>query len=649
MASACQVSKAKAEDVGRKCDNLIQPMLHEVNTARFMPMFRQERSSTGARVSAAASGAGNGIAAGFLSGAQLHRVPAKQDKQRLDSIVATRRSTGEPYSKQRFVFDDNNLPIRRINSLWEPVSSKYVDVEEYEFTWDSDGYCLSQVSKSNAYGYGVKIDYTYNDRKLGTSMIQSNMEPDGSWTPYSKGEYGYDDRGNIVEEYTYLYDEETKEWTPQAHNLASWDANGWQTMIEPYYWNGTEWVGNGERQEYTYLAKDLMTQVKSYYWLPDAKEWLWYCNLENDFNERNQLLRREKTFYNREYNDWGGEATYNGTTYYNEKGLKEYYDDGRNKYDLSYASKEHGKYVKGSDWTYDWTDTDNGGRSAYQVASIYDDDGNQTVTGVFVDGYDASGNHVYLLEKTRDWTSGEMVPDYERDWTYDDNGLLVGEHTYTYADNGTKRHGDLSVEYTYADNGKLLSIVNSAEKSESEGGGLTPMGAKAHVDAGGIDWVYTSKNEFTYEQDTVLVANVFYRWVNDEWTTSSGEHDYYDYATPLSDVVIWPGYTGWHKMDRMETFISGSDDDWYVYDYYYSNVGATGIKAAGKHGAVRVYPTLVEDGFTVEAPADAEVLLFGANGMCVARTKVGYVQMQNMPKGMYVVSVAGDKTKIIKK
>lgn len=649
MASACQVSKAGAEELSRKCENLIQPKLHELNVSRFMPTSRIGKDNTGSRKSAALPLAGESMQGGFLSGTQLHRAPAKQNRQRLDSIVTTVRSTGEPYSRQRFVFDENNLPKRRVNSLWDDTSSEYVDVEEYEYTWDSDGYCLSQISKSSIYGYGVKVDYTYNDRKLGTSMVQSNMNTDGSWTPYSKGEYSYDDRGNIVEEYTYLYDEDSKAWTPQTHNLAAWDANGWQTLIEPYYWNGTEWTANGERQEYTYRAKDLMTQVKSYYWLSDKKEWLWYCNLEQDFNDRNQLLRREKQFYNREYSDWGGKATYDGTTYSNEKSLSEYYDDGRKKYEVSYSSPAHGEYAKGADWTYDWTDTDDGGKSAYQEASIYDADGNKTITGIFVDKYDAAGNHCYLLEKQRNWSTGEVLPDYERDWTYDGKGLLVNEHTYTYTDNGTKRHGELAVDYTYADNGKLLSIVNRAEKTDDGGGGLKPMGVKARVDSDGIDWEYTTKSELAYEQDTILVENIFYRWTDGKWAMANGEHDYYDFATPLSDVIIWPGYNGYHKMDKMETYISGSDNDWYVNNYYYSNVGTTGIKTIEKHDAVSVYPTLVENGFMVEAPADADVEVFSANGMRVAKEKAGYISMQNMPKGMYVVSVGDTKTKIVKK
>lgn len=636
--------------------NFIKPKLHVLNPDNYTVKPRREQLAAERRQPTAATARTrqtdtSATGSGFLSGAQLHRVPESQTKQRLDSIVTTVQSTGKPYSKQQFSFDKDNLPVKRVNSLWDENTNEYVPAEVYEFTWDADGYCLSQTQKSDLYGYGIKIEYVYNDKKLGIQQIQSSMNADGSWTPTSKGEYKYDDNANIIEETIYNYDADNKAWTPATHNLATWNDKGWMTMYEGYYWNGTDWEGSDEKKEYTYLTKDQMTQVKSYIWLPDERKWFWYCNYEQDFNDKLLCTRIEKQFYNREFSDWGGHAEYNGTVYDNNKSVMEYYDDGRHKYDQSFSSEEHGKYTLGADWTYDWTDLEDGGKSCYQEASVYDTDGTKTITGIFVDGYDAAGNHNYLLEKQRNWNTGEILADYERDWTYNDKGLLVNEHTYSFTENGTKPHGDLAVEYTYDDKGNRISTVNYAQKSDSgDEGGMKPFGAPSKAtDAGTMDWVYTTKNEYAYEQDSILVQNYFYRWENEKWNMANGERDYYDYDTPLSNVIIWPGYSGYHKMDRMLTFIYGTENDFYVNKYCYSNVTPTSISSINDANTVRVYPTLVDNGFTVEAPADTEVLVFATSGACVAKTKAGYVSAQNLPSGLYVVVAGNTKTKIIKK
>lgn len=236
-----------------------------------------------------------------------------------------------------------------------------------------------------------------------------------------------------------------------------------------------------------------MTQVKSYILLIDEKQWFWYCNYEQDFNDRQLCTRIEKRFYNREYNDWGEHADYYGTIYNNRR---------RRQPELS----------------------------ARETAQL--------------------------------------------------------EHRRIYA----------------------------------------------------------------YEQDSILVQNYFYHWDNEKWNMSTGERDYYDYDTPLSDVIIWLGYNGYHKMDKMLTYIPGTDEDFYVNNYCYSTVQATSIHGmTTANVAIRVYPTLVDNGFTVEAPADTEVRIFSTNGTCLAKTKAGYIPAQSLPAGLYVVVAGGTKTKIVKK
>lgn len=189
-------------------------------------------------------------------------------KEKLDSVVATNIKTGEPYSLQTYEYDQHGWPLKCVKSTWDATAKKYVTAETDGYTLDKDGYILSEWTIYDAYGYGQRNDYTYNDQKLGTSQISYSYDTaTKEWTPTGKGEYKYDDRGYMIEEHIYTYDADKKEYVPTSWNKAAWDDRGLQTLIEPYTWNGTEWVGD-EKLEYDWLDAGHMKSAKCYMWIP---------------------------------------------------------------------------------------------------------------------------------------------------------------------------------------------------------------------------------------------------------------------------------------------------------------------------------------------------------------------------------------------
>lgn len=141
-----------------------------------------------------------------------------------------------------------------------------------------------------------------------------------------------------------------------------------------------------------------------------------------------------------------------------------------------------------------------------------------------------------------------------------------------------------------------------------------------------------------------------YRWQDGQWTMNQGEATTYDFDTPIEDIIAWPGLNTYHTIAQTSSLIVGSTDDWYVFDYKYSDF-TSGIQgpAAGGGNGVRVWPTLVDDGFNVEAPDGTEVCVYSMTGARVAQTVPERVSMSGMPRGVYIVTAGGTKTKIVKK
>lgn len=577
------------------------------------------------------------------------RMETQAQKMSLDRIECTLSSTGEPYSLQEFKFDGHGWPVKRVNSLYDTATKKYYAVENYGFDWTDDGLCSSQWQTSDLYQMGLRYDYKYNDSGLGTEQVYYEYDYSGGkgWTALQKNEYKYDANGNIIEETIYLAGASAGQWTPYSMTKAAWDDRGLQTLYEPYLWDGAAWQGVDEKQEYAWADKNHMTQCKSYTW--QDGQWVYYVNLENDFDGNLNLTRREKRFYNKELGNWNGCCTWNGSYYENERSLSEYDGNGHIVSAKSYKMYDAntGEWTLGAWESHNWTELGDG---VWQddYTGYLGDETDYTLSYGGTERTDNAGRQTYILDKMYNYMYGKLLNDYECITTYNDNGDMLTKKTYSFKDDeANTRQGDLYVENTYDGYYNLTGTIN-------RNGGSTgiPLGAPAlEADGGGdVDWQYSTKFEYFYEQDTVRIKKLGYTWQDGQWLMNQGEATAYDYDTPIEDIIAWPGLNTYHTIAQTSSLVVGSTDDWYVFDYKYSDF-TSGIQhaAAGGEEGVRVWPTLVDDGFNVEAPEGTTVRVYSMSGACVAEAGPGRISMSGMPRGVYIVAAGGAKTKIIKK
>lgn len=584
---------------------------------------------------------------------EVNRLAAAADREKLDSVVCTTDQTGteEKYSLQTFEFDANGWPVKRVNSMYDTGSRAYVPVEVYEFKWNEDGLCESQLAYSDVYQSGERRDYVYNEQGLGIEQTVYTYSPASAdkWVPLWKGEYKYDDRGNITEEQLSNYNASDATWTLATMNRAAWDEQDLQTLFEPYSWNGAEWIGIDEKQEYTWIDKDHMTLCNSYIWDTQAKAWMHYVILENDFDDRLNLLRREKMFYNKTLGNWAGCETYNGSYYENEKSIFTYDEKGRTLTQRAYGAPTTDGYVLGAGTDYVWTDLPDGGCQAEYVGWLGESkEGNVSYTGI--ERYDAAGNQTYVLDNIYNYTTGSILHDYERTSTFNENNDMLTEITYTFtADADNRRQPELAVYNTYDEHYNIIETVN--QTGPVSGGipfGAPYSGADGDED---VEWQNSTRFVYMYENDTVRIDKQRYVWKNDEWTLSERYSDEYEYTVPVENIVAWPGFNAYHKlMQTTSSVLSGNVLVSNVYKYHYSDFSTSGISGmADGEDQIKVYPRVVESGFNVEAPAGACVRVYGMSGACVATSDQPWVSVEGLPAGVYVVNVEGHNIKIVKR
>lgn len=576
----------------------------------------------------------SGVRAGvrLLAQEELRTMAENAKKERLDSVVCTQNSTGEKVSLQTFTYDEVGRPELRVNSLLDS-NGEWMPVEYYGYTWDEDDYCLSQWGKSDFYNSGQRIDYTYNDRKLGDTQTIYNYV-DGQWQPSEKGEYWYDERGNLNEEKTYFY-VDGQLW-PSSWTQVTFDEAGRQTSYYSRVWNGSEWVSNGDKVEYAYDKDGHQTLWSFSSWQEDTKTWLNWYRIEQDFNDKGLITRQESLYWNKSSQSWDGCEDYGYGLCYNLKTVFEYDAQGRETREDAYTAYTPGKYTIGGSNVYTWTELEDGGTQLYRVSMLYDGDGeNPWEEGRVTETYNKNGKLVSKVEVKNQL--GKWLYQYAEEYTYTAAGDMETSCTYAY-ENGDpdKRRADVREQLVYDGNHNIIDSYYSQGQGTSDD-----------------DWMNVSRFTYAYEQDTVRVEKMSYAWNGSEYTPNWGEGVSFDYSVPVDELMQWIGASLYHKTTETRSYTGqGSEWGWQAFKYYYTDLtGGTGIhNAVSSTGDIRLKSAFVTD--RVELVSDNEVgsvRIYNTQGILVLKAAGSSISVASLPKGMYIVNADGFKARFLKK
>ncbi len=203
-------------------------------------------------------------------------------------------------------------------------------------------------------------------------QILSNYE-NGVWVPIQRGDYTYDDAGNITEEVVSQWNATTKDWDKVQKNAASWDNLNRQTSYAQYAWNGTKWVGSGERKNFEYLNDTSNTYSLNGWsiWDTTAGEWVYFMKREFNWNELGQLTSQVETYFNEDTQKWDGCYDWYNVTKYNKKTIINYDEKHRITSEPYYEAHEIGDYTLMSDIKHVWSDIAEGGSQEVLTSIVY--------------------------------------------------------------------------------------------------------------------------------------------------------------------------------------------------------------------------------------------------------------------------------------
>lgn len=577
----------------------------------------------------------------ILSETDLRQMVEMVWKEQLDSIVCAENSTGQKISRQYFKYDEKGNPMKRINSYWNPKTNSWDDAEISEFICDEDGYVISQRAYNAEGTAGQRYDYEYDDRKWGIVMISFTLKQ-GEWVPNMKGEYVYDDSGNIIQETQFAYDPKSSSslWIPVIRNKGAWDEYGRQLLYEPYEWDGNNWIGNAvaEKKEYEWDKNGNSTLIISSIWDPEANDWFAYCRREQDFlnSDSQHCTRQEKKFFNKALNNWGGAGEINGYVYHNTKSIIEYDEQGREIHNASYTGHTNNEYTIGAEsftvWTASLSPRTTGTQSV-RTSTLYPEGREPYVNDITTERFDAQGNKIYLFEKHIDPTFTELQNYLEYDWVYDNQQREIAFITYNFDKNDNSKKLGVSKQLTvYDEHGNIVEYIS--QKGQN---------------TGAEDWTNGNYFTYAYDQDSILVEKKAYFWNGVEYFPNWGNGCTYDYSIPISEVNMWPGANTYHKISETQSY-TGVDGEWdYTsFKYYYSNI-STGLKNRTINESIKVYPKYVDEQLNVIANEDVRVNIYNIQGVLVLTTVDKNINVSNLPYGIYIVEVNKYKTKIVKK
>lgn len=587
-----------------------------------------------------------------------------EGKERLDSIVQT-NPDGSNSALQYFAYNEAGKEIHREVSYWNASTNAWDEPQEvYDYEWNDEGLIVSQ--QGLAYGTGVRYEYKYNDQSLGIEQVNYQLGTDGGWEKVSKGEYAYDDLGNMVEETIYAWD--GSQWVPNSHNLATWDAKKRQTCYAGYVWDGAQWVGS-ERYDYVWfdgpidpdaqyvegIETDRMTYKGNFTWV-DGK-WAQYYFFTNEIDEDGRLTGQSEHYYNRQSGKWCGGDNWDG--------MLGYYDTWKSRH--TYNDRHH--RVLDEMW-YCMPDSTGWQQAAKSPTTWeYDEEGNRTGLIRYVNyNYDAEGNFIgescsqqthygYNAANLKTWVVEQLVAEdgtetslFEEKYTYDDDNNLLKVLIWDWVDG--ERTQTSYTEYKYDADGNLVESVSKV--GESTGGGIVPIGVKAHrgpaIDPEDEEgWVNSALWTYEYKNGT-LVDKRGYMWMNEEWTTNTGQVVDYDFDVPSADAYFPEGWQDPYKINWIEDLYADGSNGWMVMrrDYFYSEHTATAIAGVASDGDTDVNVSYTADRINISAPGEVSVSIYGVDGTCVRTSAEKSVYVGDMPAGIYVVTVNGHATKIVK-
>ncbi|WP_291120270.1 T9SS type A sorting domain-containing protein [Empedobacter sp. UBA7248] len=535
--------------------------------------------------------------------------------EKLDSLI-TKNSNGDYFSKQVFTYKDNKYYTNAKNYFWDNYTKKWDLVQEFINDYDENGNVLSQIEQNYLDYVGVKVEYVYNsDNKAISTKYATFFNEDWEYIERLDHEYT---NGDITLETGYKSYDGTENWTKTFYAKADYDNLHRQKNIEQYYLDGTDWVGlTKAKYEYYENSKDKLTLYEYYEWL-NGENWKANQRVEQTF-DNNYITKQTLLMLNYADNTWTGDNS-NYTIF---------------KYDNLWKITEETNYV---------LDQNNNNTYVPKISSLteYSKQGNIDVSDqktyemisnnweladVLTKHFDDRNN---LLFKTEKFVNGN----YE-DYLYEEN--------YEY-DSSNNR---LSEYYYNIENGNKIATFASKSTYDSNNNPKLYIGYNGNGQDG---WEESRKWEYEYTQNfqTSLLG---YIKIGNDWYSEFGDSMDVD-KNVSSDTLLFPtNYNSPFKILNTKAYNTDGGSGWIIdtSEFHYSKIEKLNTNDVDTQSKVLVYPNPTNGIIHINATKINSVQLYDLTGKLIKESNKNILDITSLPKGIYIINVDGNSSRIIKK
>ena len=195
----------------------------------------------------------------------------------MDSIVFY-NGAGEKEKIQLITNDTNGLPASYHEYLFNPETGNYDDkvVAKGFMEYDNRENIVKRSeyeTDENGTLEGIYLDtYIFDDNENLVSETGYNWDSAiNDWTPWSKDDYKYDDKGNILSQIIYIYEKE--KWNIWYEQYYEYNNNGKLIRDSVFHWNPNEDNVDIRRKsyktEYSYDPNGFLLEENYFYFKSD--------------------------------------------------------------------------------------------------------------------------------------------------------------------------------------------------------------------------------------------------------------------------------------------------------------------------------------------------------------------------------------------
>ena len=557
------------------------------------------------------------------------RREASQKGYTLDSLISV-KPDGSFYSKQIFNYSPAGKVTEQRDYLYDAATQSWKISNHYVYTWYDNGY-LKSDEQITSKGSAIKNEYKYNEQNLGIEKITlRRADANSEYVNYRKGEYDYDERGNMIIEDISAWT--NGEWVLNSKTDASYDENNYRKTIEIWKLKNGVLIGT-DKQDTEYNKAGLNTLLISYSWeRKEGRKFDPFARMTNIFMKDTIAVTQDIDYYNLDDNAWTGNfKDRNGAERYNIHASKEF--DDRDRVTLSFSEKLIGdEWFRGSNSDYVYTDNADGSYTCVKTNKLRSVENPEYRTNEIVTTkVDAQGRTVYYFD---DFLANKKLSSEWTD-TYDSKGNNLGREEFKYDANGN-RYNYIKSENTYDEWGNIIETYNW--KGEAVNSDIKDT------------WVYSSRFTYNYEMDgTVRTDKRRYKYVadTDSWVNDFGDGADFDFSVPVSDIVVPTGYNA-EYMQTAKYNYKGNGDGWDTtkFTYYYTHDKETGVNDIVSKDSTLTFSnnTLHVNGGTI-----IDNTVYTTDGMIVYNGHNAEEDLSDLGAGLYIIkSIVDGKTTTLK-